>query len=167
MASCDAAFCANCSRRTSATCEPGSIAQVTLGTLIGARVTVTSRLVVAPGSRTLTVTLDPDGPRSALASASKESAVTSFPSTARMRSPARSPAFCAGLPSNTETIAGPAVLMEISTPIPWYCPERSDESAAYCWGVRKSLCPVSPRACTRPRIAPYVSCVGFSADRST
>ncbi len=129
LASWAAAFWANCSSRTSATCEPGSIAQVTLGTTIGSRVTVTSRLEVAPGSSTVTCTVDPAGPRSLLASVSNETVVTSWPFTSRIRSPARSPAFCAGLPSKTATMAGPAALIEISTPIPWYCPERSDESA--------------------------------------
>jgi hypothetical protein len=125
----------NDSSRITASIVPGAIAQVTSGMSSCARTMVRSRLEPSASWRP-SVTDVPAGPRTLATTWSIVSPATEAPSTRTMDSPARSPAFSAGLPGMTRTTVATLFCMSSTAPTPTNVPDSDWSRAATSSAVR-------------------------------
>ena len=125
----------NDSSRITASFVPGAIAQLTSGMSSSARTMVRSRLEPS-GSWRPSVTDVPAGPRTVVTIWSSVSPATEAPSTRTMDSPARSPAFSAGLPGMIRTTVATLFSMLSTAPTPTNVPDSDWLRAATSAAVR-------------------------------
>ena len=139
---------------TWATAVPGTRAQLTLGTVIRARVTVRSVRPPWSGWITVRVTGLPAGPRTRSTTWSTLRPLTSRPPTRTITSPGRSPARWAGEPGMGAMIVGRPLRMPTSAPMPSRRLASDAWKACSSLGDRKRVWPVSPSASSMPSTAP-------------
>ena len=109
---------------------------VATGTSIRSRFTFTVRSLSAPGVKTRSSTLVPDGPLIRLVAISLFTPAIERPFTAMIRSPRRIPACAAGDSSKTRSTFRPRLSCSTFMPTPSKCPLISSVRACASFAVR-------------------------------
>ena len=112
---------------------------MTFLTVIEALIMETSLLRPVVGLRMLRLIVVPAGPEIRFTTWNRLRPVVSWPLTPMMMSPGRSPAFCAGLPSNGATMTTCSPFIITSAPIPLYFPFVNSSCSLIISGERKVL----------------------------
>jgi hypothetical protein len=95
--------------------------------------------------RTVILTVVPFGPRILFATCEMSSPLTLLPFTATITSPGCTPAFAAGEPSIGATMTVLPSFCSSCIPTPTYFPESPCLLLLTSSGVRKRVCPLSPK----------------------